>query len=899
MKTGLLVRNIGGRIVGSLLFILVSGLLPINRSSAAEPQRRVYIANDDHTDFMWTADADTYAKVFVEMLDWHMKLADETATNAPAHRNRFNADGSYWLWNYEQKKTPAEFARLIGRIKDGTISAPLNTVVSCYGGQPVEAVLRGMYYSGRLERRHGLKFTLATAMENQTLPLGLPSLFAGAGAKYSWRGVCGCASKLNNTVLGQRPHEIYWWTGHDGQRLLLKWYSLAGPGLGGYLEAGSPASAINYVDANEGFLKRYLAPGSQVPFNVVGLFGFGGDDLARKTGIAPPREIPGVPGLHKLVSSPYCDHFHIIAQRESNERRQVIVSNEQDFFEDFEKHHGASIASETVTYGNEWDLYSASMSETSARAKRAVEKLRSAELLSALVSLKYPDFMKRHSAARDRAFNDLGLYWEHNWTADGPISRTQRAAWQEQVVTEIEGYVNSIQGEAVIRLGGMIPRATNSTRFFVLNPLGWPRTDAADFAYNGSTNIHVHDLTTGQDVPHQFVKLAGSRQLRILASDVPSAGYKVFEVRPGPGNATTGLAANVSPDDSSVFENDVVRLVVEPDGAIRSLVDKRRGDVELAAMIGGLKLNDFLANSNAGEPLRVENAGPVSVTVRARTEMGLERTTAITLYRGSGRIDIRNELNANFADMRYWAFSFALTNPAVHTEEVGAVNLNKLKSAGGDYADTHARYDHITVNHFADITDGSGKMGVTISNPDLAFARLGNSTITNLDSSTPQLHLLAGGQVDGSSLGIPAQNGNTRFLQRFALRPHGGYDQTAAMKFALEHQNPFVTGAVISKEGGVYPETNHSLLAVSNPAVLLWALKVHDDGIDHGLVARLWNQANTPAFVRVSSAAPLKAAERLTHIETSIGDLGLKEGALETTIGARRIETFGLKTENP
>ena len=48
-------------------------------------------------------------------------------------------------------------------------------------------------------------------------------------------------------------------------------------------------------------------------------------------------------------------------------------------------------------------------------------------------------------------------------------------------------------------------------------------------------------------------------------------------------------------------------------------------------------------------------------------------------------------------------------NPSLHTEEVGAINLNKLKSAGGDYADTHARYDHITVNHFADITDGSGR----------------------------------------------------------------------------------------------------------------------------------------------------------------------------------------------
>ena len=32
-------------------------------ASAAEPVR-LYLANDDHTDYMWTADADTYGRVF-------------------------------------------------------------------------------------------------------------------------------------------------------------------------------------------------------------------------------------------------------------------------------------------------------------------------------------------------------------------------------------------------------------------------------------------------------------------------------------------------------------------------------------------------------------------------------------------------------------------------------------------------------------------------------------------------------------------------------------------------------------------------------------------------------------------------------------------------------------------
>jgi alpha-mannosidase len=65
---------------------------------AAEPTR-IYLANDDHTDYMWTADAETYNAVFVDMLDYYLKLSDDTTTNAAPYQSRFNADGSYWLWH--------------------------------------------------------------------------------------------------------------------------------------------------------------------------------------------------------------------------------------------------------------------------------------------------------------------------------------------------------------------------------------------------------------------------------------------------------------------------------------------------------------------------------------------------------------------------------------------------------------------------------------------------------------------------------------------------------------------------------------------------------------------------------------------------------------------------------
>jgi alpha-mannosidase len=249
-------------------------------------------------------------------------------------------------------------------------------------------------------------------MENQGLPLGLASLWAGAGAKYSWRGICGCASRLSPANWGLRDHEIYWYSGHDDQRVLLKWHSLHSGALpkggvkhpnqlsGGYAEAFDPVVAINFLSSDADFLSRYRSPGSTEPYRVRSAFGFGWDALNRKT---------GQPYTTNPEAYPQAEHFHIVAEKHSTPERQVIVSNQEDFFRDFEASYGKQLPAQSVTYGNEWDLYSASMPETSAKVKRAVEKLRAAEALAAFVSLKDAGFLERRTAARNRAFTALGL----------------------------------------------------------------------------------------------------------------------------------------------------------------------------------------------------------------------------------------------------------------------------------------------------------------------------------------------------------------------------------------------------------------------------------------------------------------------------------------------------------
>ena len=92
-----------------------------------------------------------------------------------------------------------------------------------------------MYYAGRLERRYDMRFPLSDRDgKPDACHWAWRRYGPGAGARYSWRGVCGCASKISNNVLGKRNHEIYWYTGPDGQRVLMKWYSLGPNNMGTY-----------------------------------------------------------------------------------------------------------------------------------------------------------------------------------------------------------------------------------------------------------------------------------------------------------------------------------------------------------------------------------------------------------------------------------------------------------------------------------------------------------------------------------------------------------------------------------------------------------------------------------------------------------------------------------------
>lgn len=828
--------------------------------------KHIYLANDNHTDYFWSGTDIQYRDVFINELDYYLDLADQTQNNPLPYQSRYNCDGAIYVYTYKNQKTDTEFNRLISRIKDGHISMPYNMFASTYGGQPTEAVIRGMYWQEKLARDYNLDIKMAGSMENQTLPLGLASLWAGSGVKYSWKGVCGCASNIGNSKLQNRSHEIYKYLGPDETGVVMKWYSLSelygNNGQGGYAEARIPSNSISEMSDK--------CNSTSYPYHIAGAFGHGHDALQKTTST--------------FVSN---------AQNGSNTNQQVYVSNEEDFFDHFlSLYPQNNLPVESVSYGNEWDVDCATMAGPTADVRKATEALRSAEAMSAVICSVDPTFYEAEDINREKAWIALGSYWEHDFGIGGCCT-DERGDWQLTLRNNITGFVDSLTGAAIQRLESLITKTGTKERFFVFNPLGWQRSGVADLAYSGSSNISVIDLTSGLETPHQLIVRNGQQYLRVFASELPSVGYKVFEIDLV-SSANTGVTADF---DGSKFENDFYQLTITSAGVITGFQDKNDNNREYVLPDNGRYVNDFGQGISGTGTITLLDNGPVSATIQCISSFPMQHTSLITLYKSINRVDIENTIDDDFGDdVQTYSFSFDVQNSIIRHEELGAILTADYKSNGGDYAEASepVNYRWLTLNHFASVDNGV--YGITLSNSGAAFMKPGNSSTDFLDAASSQINVLIGGRMGGSGPGLANQFGNTVFKNDFALKPHtGGFSPTDAMKFSMEHQNKPLVSYVDGAEGGL-PSDYYEFVTLDDTDKLLWWLKPAEDGYEEGgLIGRVWNMDSTQGDCILDFDLPVNSAKITTHLETNLEELVPVNGNLLMQIGKNNMKTFRVR----
>lgn len=809
----------------------------------------IYIANDDHTDYGWNATTDTYDTAMLSAIDYYLGRIAATAGNAPEEQARFNADCWWYLRLYQQNRTPAQFEELISRIADGHIQVPLNPFVLLFGAMPTEAVIRAGYYPGRMEREYGIEFAIAQDIENQTNPWGLASLWAGSNVRYTWKGICACATQA---PWQDQTTEVFRWQGPDDKELLFKWYTLTNGNAswGGYAEARDQLSQPGLQAAIDHFSPRApLLP-------MTGLFGGGWDDVNYQT-----------------------DDFVTLAKQWNDAHPggdRAVVSNMVDYFQELEGHAG-SLTTLRGGWGNDWDLWPAALSERTARTRRSIEQIRAAEAMAAVVHSFDAAFWPSRRETLESGLIDYFKYMEHGW-ADGGVGLGYVVSNKKNWAQSLGDSVSSVDADARAAFTSLFATPGES-RFVVFNPLGFTRTDYADLAVATSGPFRVTDVDTSTEVPSQVVTLDGQNHLRILASGVPSLGYRVYRYE----NAAPTPLADAASVTANRIENDRWRIDVGTRGELTSAFDK-----VAAKETAGSALNDF-GDGSAG-PIVVENAGPVSVTLRRSITGAVSRSVRVTLLRDVARAEIEDRISENLTNQSEYRFSVALADPQIRFEEVGAIARPGLAADGGDFL-PGTRSDFMTLNHFVNFDDGT--YNLTLSNRDAFAMQVGASTPTDFDLPTNSIGVLATGNP--SWAGMNDQGGDNLFTHRFALiGASGPYSGADALRASLAHQNPLVALALPASQSGPLTDATRSFASVGAGNAVITAFKPAEEG-ERGIVVRLWEMGGSDEAVTLDATAfSPSAAWSTTLIETDVQPAALAGGVISDSVDANALKTWRL-----
>ncbi|HQP44851.1 MAG TPA: glycosyl hydrolase-related protein [Thermoanaerobaculales bacterium] len=817
----------------------------------------VYLMNSNHTDYNWNATAAQYDAAMLADLDYYLLQIAATAGNPPEEQSRYVPDCWWWLHLYQEHRSPAQFRQLLDAIRSGHITIPLNPFVTLYGALPTEAAIRAGYYPGRIAREFDLGFPLAEYRESATMPWGLASIWGGSDVRFSWKGICNCyqSAPLRN------DDELFWWQGPDGKELLVKWYNLIGDNRdwGGYSEARLNLNDPARIDLN---ITRTQTRMPGIP--LTGLFDAGWDEVGYQT----TSFVDSAQGYNALGTG-----------------NTAIVSNGVDFFEALLS-SGVADALNTLRggWGSDWDMWPASLAGRTARARRAFERMRTAEALAVWAQRHDPNFWTPVRARLEQGLFSAWKYFEHNWdvTAGGPsLAQMQddKEAWASAFETAVDQSINA--ADTAISALFSTP---SEDRVAVFNPLGFARTDIAEVAVPSPGPYVVTDVATGLEVPAQVIERGGARFLQLIARSVPSLGYKVFAYEPGtPGSFPP--AATVTPGTRTI-ESALYRVRLGGRGQIVEAVHKAPSpDVQLAGANG---LNDL--GSGTIQSVVAENVGPVSATLRA-TLASPARTVRITLCSEVDRIDVQDTIDQNVSGFRTYSFHANLPGAQIRFEEVGAIARPGMVTEGGDYL-PGTRASRMTLNHF--VAFARPDYHLVLSNWDAFAMKLNDSTDSAFDLTGDTVHVVVMEQPTGA--GTSDQGGDGFFLNRFALRGvAGAIDAPEAMRTALAHQNPLHVIALPRNQNGPLAAPSAGLLSVDADNVVVTAFKPAEDAWQ-GYVVRLWELGGEPTVVEIdgSSMGILKAWPS-SLIETDTGPAALAAGGvIQVPVDANEIQTFRL-----
>jgi alpha-mannosidase len=865
-------------------------------SLKAQKKWTVFIVPHEHLDIGFTDYPDKIAELHSQAVDGVLDVFKKRP------EFRWTLDGSWVAEQYLAGRSPEKQTEFLQSIRDGKIILPMQYANQHTGVASLEGLIRSLYTSTALARRHSLPIGAAHITDVPSYSWSYASVLHDAGVKYfaaasnSWRAPILLLGRWNE----KSP---FYWEGPDGGRVLM-WYSLA------YLQLssmfGTPQRLEAVKDALPVFLQAYARPEYTADATI--LFGSQLENTALN--VEQADLVHSWEALYTYPRLEYSSFAEAMSKIESKFQGNIPV-----FQGDF---------------GPYWEDGFASGSLYTAVHRQNQQRIVTAEKFGAAMSVLDP-VVRPNETLLDWAWKNILLFDEHTWTFVGATTQPDNLQTTGQL--HLKGAETAAASEAITR---SIHRSWAQLEYLlgakeasivVFNSVNWMRSGFVEVDIAAGSTLF--DVTNDREVLAETIRVGrstplpgfggGYRRVRFLAEDVPGLGYKLFAIRQVK-NARESAEAPEAVAGDLTFESPFYRLTIDAArGSIRSLWDKElkkelvdeKSPYGFGAYVYVRGADDMPNNSlyRYGASLKppvltpvAANSGKVSASHHATygTVITLETSapetpliqTEITLLDTEKRIELRYTIRKKLVltkEAVYIAFPFAVQDPEFRYEtQNGWVNPAKDELLGGSR-------EWYAAGHWAAVSgDGVSAAIIPRDAPLVTFGDIvrGNWPI-NFEPKTASIFSWLMSNYWGTNF-APQQGGEFTF--HYDVVSASTFDAAQLTRTGWDSMTPLEADqAYAAFFPGALPATQGKILEIDNPNVALSAWKRAEDG--QGTILRLLEFSGKEQSVHITSPyLKISEAWNCSVLEEKGRPLDVSNSAITLTLRPFEIKTIRLQT---
>jgi alpha-mannosidase len=430
----------------------------------------------------------------------------------------------------------------------------------------------------------------------------------------------------------------------------------------------------------------------------------------------------------------------------------------------------------------------------------------------------------------------------------------------------------------------------------VYNPLSMTRHDLveASVTFSGAVpgRFGVVDRATGRRVAAQTLGTDGHRVRVLFPAEMPSVGFKVFDVETAAGPESQAAPAGLSVTPNTI-ENERYTVKIDDNGDIASIYDRSSAKELLGSPIR-LEMRDDpspdkpawrILYSTINAPVRefpmkprtrVVESGPWRAAVEiSRQAAGSTIIERVSLVRGGDRVDVDTSVDWKSTNtLLKAAFPFAASN-AKATYDLGLGTIERGN-------DTEKAYE-VPAQKWADITDASGSFGAAVLNDSkYGWDKPADNVLrlTLLHTPLPRASPYQSSNDLGHHHFVYSVVGHRGDWRDGEVPSRAAEINQPLIAFQTDSHQGFPTAGRAGSAGAARSLSLASLQMTTGASgqIAIRALKKAEDSDE--IVVRLQEQFGRPAKTTLTLAGMVESVREINAAEESVGPLSPTNGAV-------------------